>query len=163
MNDVVNHPAAALMAEVAEERAIADTPEAQDLVSAICKATSAYWDYLERSGLIYDDKRDLMRASALHIIYDGWSGWEFILKDGRSIAVTAVAKTPTQNTVVSIRYGRRRNLPARAPSSLTHCASSVSRLQCNAAKVGICRPLNFLPWERPRWTAYFGNHCALVA
>lgn len=82
MNDVVNHPAAALMAEVAEERAIADTPEAQDLVSAICKATSAYWDYLERSGLIYDDKRDLMRASALHIVYDGWSGWEFILKDG---------------------------------------------------------------------------------
>ena len=76
MSDVVNHPAAALMAEVAEERTIADTPEAQDLMGAI------YWDYLERRGLIYDDKRDLMRASALHIIYDGWSGWEFILKDG---------------------------------------------------------------------------------
>ena len=41
-----------------------------------------YWDYLERRGL-HDDKRDLMRASALHIIYDRRrAGWEFILKDG---------------------------------------------------------------------------------
>jgi hypothetical protein len=54
------------MAEVAEERAIASTPEADALVEAICKAISDYWDYLDRTGLIYDDRRDLMRASALH-------------------------------------------------------------------------------------------------
>jgi hypothetical protein len=82
MSNVVKHPAAAIMTEVEAEHAVAETPEAQALQEAICKAISAYWDYLERRGLIYDDKRDLMRASALHITYDGWSGWEFVLKDG---------------------------------------------------------------------------------
>jgi hypothetical protein len=42
---------------------------------------SAYYDYLDRHGLIYDAEHDLMRASALEISYDG-NSYEFNLKDG---------------------------------------------------------------------------------
>jgi hypothetical protein len=71
MGKLIDHPAAALMAEVAAERAVASTPEAEALMGAVCKAIADYWDYLERQGIIYDEERDLMKASALHITYDG--------------------------------------------------------------------------------------------
>ena len=81
MSSVVDHPAAALMREVEAERAIAETPEADALMDKVCRAISDYWNYLDRQGFIYDEKRNLMRASALHVIYDVL-GCEFILKDG---------------------------------------------------------------------------------
>lgn len=81
MGNVLNHPAAALMREVEAERAIATTPEAETLMNRICQSISDYWDYLDGHGFIYDEKRDLMRASALHVIYNGLGG-DFILKDG---------------------------------------------------------------------------------
>jgi hypothetical protein len=80
-DNVVNHPASELMNEVQAERAIAETQEANALQMEICKAVAAYYDYLDRQGLIYDGERDLMRASALHVIYDVL-GCEIILKDG---------------------------------------------------------------------------------
>jgi hypothetical protein len=81
MGIVVDHPAAALMAEVRAERAIVETPEATALIRAIFKAVSDYWDYLDGHGLMYDCERDLMRASALHITHDV-NGCEIALKDG---------------------------------------------------------------------------------
>ena len=81
MSSVVDHPAAALMREVEAERAITETPEAVALMDNIFKSISDYWDYLDRHGLIYDDKRNLMRASALHVIHD-ICGCEIFLKDG---------------------------------------------------------------------------------
>jgi hypothetical protein len=69
------------MTEVAAERAVANTPEAEALIAAIYKAMSDYWDYLDRHGLIYDDKRDLMKASALHVTYD-ICGCDVALRDG---------------------------------------------------------------------------------
>jgi hypothetical protein len=81
MGNVVDHPAAALMSEVEAERAIATTPEAKTLINRIYQSISDYWDYLDHHGLIYDDKRDLMRASALHVSYDG-DECHVILKDG---------------------------------------------------------------------------------
>jgi hypothetical protein len=80
-DNVVDHPAACLMAEVQAERTIRDTLEARSLQVEIHKALEAYWEYLDRHGLIYDDERDLMRASALHVIYND-AGSEIILKDG---------------------------------------------------------------------------------
>jgi hypothetical protein len=81
MSNVIHHPAQNLMAEVAEEQAIADTPEAHALQEAICKAVGDYYDYLDRHNLLYDVERELMRASALHVIHDCCS-CEIILKDG---------------------------------------------------------------------------------
>jgi hypothetical protein len=75
MTSVMEHPATALMADVEAERAIAATPEAQALRHAIYKAISDYWDYLDRHGLIYEETRDMMRASGLHITYNAnWGG-----------------------------------------------------------------------------------------
>jgi hypothetical protein len=71
MGNVVDHPAAALMSEVEAERAIAATPEANALMEKVCQSISDYWAYLDRHGLIYDDKSNSMRASALHVTYDG--------------------------------------------------------------------------------------------
>jgi len=82
MSNVLNHPAGALMAEVEVERAVAATPEAEALIDEICKAISKYWDYLDRHGLVYDEKRELLRASGLHITYDVAGDCEFVLKDG---------------------------------------------------------------------------------
>ena len=81
MGSVVDHPAAALMCEIEAERAVAATPEAVALMEKVCQAISDYRDYLDRHGLIYDEKRNLMRASALHVICDAL-GCEVMLKDG---------------------------------------------------------------------------------
>ena len=54
---------------------------ADSLQDAICRAVRDYCDYLDRHDLLYDDKRELMRASALHVPYDGCS-YEIRLKDG---------------------------------------------------------------------------------
>lgn len=67
MDKVLTHPASALMDEVKAERAIVDTPEAKILQEAITKDVSAYFDYLDRHGLFYDEERDLVRASALRV------------------------------------------------------------------------------------------------
>jgi hypothetical protein len=83
MSQVIDHPAAPLMAEVNAERAIADTPEAKALQDAIVEAVRAYYEYLDRHGLFYDDDRNLVRASGLHVICDlSGDDFEIILKDG---------------------------------------------------------------------------------
>lgn len=82
MSNVVNHPAAALMTEAKQEREIADSAEAQVLQEAIYTAVRAYSDYLDRHGLFYDVERELVRASALHVICDMCGDVDVILKDG---------------------------------------------------------------------------------
>ena len=42
--------------DVTHERQVADLPEAQVLIHAICEAMRAYWDYLERSGVLFTDE-----------------------------------------------------------------------------------------------------------
>ena len=79
--DVVDHPAKSLMGEVKAEREISSTPEARALQEAILQAVRAYWDYLERHGLHYDETRDLVRASALHVVCD-FDSVDIFLKDG---------------------------------------------------------------------------------
>ncbi len=82
MSIIAHHPLSALMTEVKSESAIADTPEAQVLQQAIYEAVEAYYNYLDRSGLIYDHDRDLLRASGLHVIRNLCGGIEIVLKDG---------------------------------------------------------------------------------
>ena len=82
MDNVINHPAAALMAEVKAENAIADAPEAQALQEAIFKAVSDYYNHLYRHGLFFDNERELVRASALHVVCDMCGNIEIELKDG---------------------------------------------------------------------------------
>jgi len=82
MGKVVKHPASALMDEVKAERAIVDTPEAEVLMEAVTRAVSAYFEYLDRHGLFYDEKRDLMRASALRVICSVIGDIEIGLEDG---------------------------------------------------------------------------------
>jgi len=81
MGSVVEHSAAGLMREVEAERAIVETPEATALIEKVFQSVSDYWNYLERHGLIYDAERNLVRASALHVIHD-LLGCEIMLKDG---------------------------------------------------------------------------------
>jgi hypothetical protein len=81
MGSVVDHPAAALMREVEAEQAIVEMPEATALIEKVFQSVSDYWNYLERHGLIYDYNRNLLRASALHVICDAL-GCEIMLKDG---------------------------------------------------------------------------------
>ena len=82
MRTVVDHPAAALMTEVEAERAIVTTPEAEALQEAIFDAVRAYYEYLDRRGLFYDDDRDLAKASGLYVICDMIGTIDIFLKDG---------------------------------------------------------------------------------
>jgi hypothetical protein len=52
------------------ERAIVATPEAAALRNKVCQAVTDYWDYLDRHGLVNDEKRKLRRARALSVISD---------------------------------------------------------------------------------------------
>ena len=84
MSTVVDHPAAALMAAVRAERAVADAPEAEALQNAIYAAVAAYYEYLDRSGLFFDHSYDpsLLKASALVVTCDMLGAIEIKLKDG---------------------------------------------------------------------------------
>ena len=83
MGNVINHPAAALMPEVDAEKAITSTPEARALQEAICQAMRAYCAYLVRGGWVWDEEREIVQASDLHVICDlGGYYVEITLKDG---------------------------------------------------------------------------------
>jgi hypothetical protein len=71
------------------EREIVNSPEAQALQKAICKAVQAYSDFLDRHGLIWwdsdDGERPRMMAQALVITADYGADYgtiDFTLKDG---------------------------------------------------------------------------------
>jgi hypothetical protein len=81
MSNVVYHPAASLMTGVKAEQEIAATPEADALQNAICDAVHAYYDYLDRHGLIWDEERGLPLAWALEVTYDRIS-YDIKLKGG---------------------------------------------------------------------------------
>ena len=98
MGNVINHPAAALMAEVKAENAIADAPEAQALQEAIFKAVSDYYNHLNRHGLFFDNERELVRASALHVVCDMCGNIEIELKDGAIDRATATARFRIRNS-----------------------------------------------------------------
>jgi hypothetical protein len=82
MSNVVNHPAAALMAEAKAEQAIVDMPEAKALQHAILDAVTAYYEFLNSHGLFYDADRELLRASGLNVFCDMCGTIDIILKDG---------------------------------------------------------------------------------
>jgi hypothetical protein len=70
---VFSHPYRDLMLEAAQERAIVDSPEGQALLDAIFRTVFAYSEFLDRSGLIWEDRDDgvpRMKASALVVTVD---------------------------------------------------------------------------------------------
>jgi hypothetical protein len=81
------------MTEAKQEREIADSAEAQVLQEAIYTAVRAYSDYLDRHGLFYDVERELVRASALHVICDMCGDVDVILKDGAINRTRAPSKS----------------------------------------------------------------------
>jgi hypothetical protein len=77
------------MAEAQHEREVADCPEAQALQIAICKAVTAYSDFLEDRGVIWQDGVDpedfpRLKAQALVVTFDygEYDGVDIRLKDG---------------------------------------------------------------------------------
>lgn len=91
INNVVSHPYRDLIAEANREREVADSPEAQTLQEGIYKAVSAYSDFLESHGLIWEygvDPNDpnwpRLKAQALVVTldYGKCNGIDITLKDG---------------------------------------------------------------------------------
>jgi hypothetical protein len=88
-SDVVSHPYRDLVAEAQHEREVADCPEAEALQIAICKAITAYSDFLEDRGVIWQDGVDpedfpRLKAQALVVTFDygEYDGVDIRLKDG---------------------------------------------------------------------------------
>jgi hypothetical protein len=71
-DNIVQHPHRDLMAEAEHERGVADSPEAERLKDAIFKAVNAYSEFLEREGVIWDEKPEIprLKAEALVITVD---------------------------------------------------------------------------------------------
>jgi hypothetical protein len=55
-DNVMPHPKRALMIEATFEKEIAESPEAKPLQDAIIRAVQDYSDFLERHGLIWEDR-----------------------------------------------------------------------------------------------------------
>jgi hypothetical protein len=53
--NIVKHPHHDLLAEANREREVSESPEAEALLDAFMDAARAYWDFLERNHLIYED------------------------------------------------------------------------------------------------------------
>lgn len=112
------------MEEAERERALADSPEGDALMDAICKAVDAYSDFLERHNLIWDwgdcdnpDGMPRMKATALVVTKDygeDMGGIEFVLKDGSIDRVYGNGTNPDP-------YGR--GLPTSRSSARTDDAS----------------------------------------
>ena len=72
-DDVVPCPGFGLAIEAAHETKVASSPEAQALEDAICNAVRAYWDFLERHSMIWEERPDgfpRLKAQALVVTLD---------------------------------------------------------------------------------------------
>ena len=77
--NIVKHPHHDLLAEAKREREVAKSPEGQALRDALMDAAGAYWDFLERNHLVYEDDR--VKATAL-VVTVTLCGTDVTLKDG---------------------------------------------------------------------------------
>ena len=77
--NIEKHPHHDLLAEAKREREVVESPEGQALLGALLDAARAYWDFLERNHLTYEDDR--VKATAL-IVTVTLCGTNVALKDG---------------------------------------------------------------------------------
>jgi hypothetical protein len=61
--NIVKHPHHDLLAEANRELEVIESPEAKTRLDTLMDASRAYWDFLERNHLIYEDDR--IKATAL--------------------------------------------------------------------------------------------------
>ena len=86
--NIVKHPHHDLLAEAKREREVVESPEGQARLTALMDAARAYWDFLERSHLIYDDDTNVeyayprVKASALVVTVTLCGTTDVTLKDG---------------------------------------------------------------------------------
>src|SRR5262245_55905044 len=76
--NIVKHPHHDLLAEA--EREVVESPECQARLTAPLDAARAYWDFLERNDLIYEDDR--LKATALVVTVTLCGTIDVTLKDG---------------------------------------------------------------------------------
>jgi hypothetical protein len=62
---IVKHPHHDLLAEAKREREVAESPEGQARVTALMDAARAYWDFLDRNHVIYEDDTSVEYAGRL--------------------------------------------------------------------------------------------------
>ena len=83
---VILHPFNALMTEAQRELGIVESTECQALLGRVVEAVVAYSEFLERQGLIWEDRQDTdrLKAGALIITVDYGAGGDIDvrLKDG---------------------------------------------------------------------------------
>jgi hypothetical protein len=84
--NIVNHPHHDLLAEANREREVAQSPEGQALLNALRDAAAAYWDFLDRNDIIFEDDADVdwprIKATALVVTVTLCGTIDFKLKDG---------------------------------------------------------------------------------
>jgi hypothetical protein len=78
--NIVEHPSRALLAEAEREREVVESPEGQAWLTALMEAARAYWDFLERNHLTYEDDR--VKATALVVTVTLCRTTDVTLKDG---------------------------------------------------------------------------------
>ena len=78
--NIVKHPYYDLLAEAKRERQVVESPEGQALRTALMDAAQAYWDFLERNHLVFEDDR--VKATALVVTVTLCGTTDVTLKDG---------------------------------------------------------------------------------
>ena len=89
--NIVKHPHHDLLVEAKREREVVESPEGQARLTALMDAARAYWDFLERNHLVYEDDR--VKATAL-VVTVTLCGTDVTLKDGALDRVRGNGQNP---------------------------------------------------------------------
>ena len=95
--NIIKYPHHDLMTEAKREREAAESPEGQALLNALMDAAGAYWDFLDRSDLIFEFNADdevRVKASALVVTVTLDGTIDVTLKDGACDRVYGNGQNP---------------------------------------------------------------------
>ena len=95
--NIIKHPHHDLMTEAKREREAAESPEGQALLNSLMDAAQAYWDFLDRSDLIFEFNADdevRIKASALVVTVTLDGTIDVTLKDGACDRVYGNGQNP---------------------------------------------------------------------
>ena len=95
--NIVKHPHQDLLAEAKREREVVESPEGQALLNVLMDAARAYWDFLDRNGLIDEVTADgefRIKATGLVVTVTLDGTTDVTLKDGACDRVYGNGQNP---------------------------------------------------------------------
>ena len=121
--NIVKHPHHDLVAEAKREREVVESSEGQALLTALMDAARAYWDFLERNDIIFEDDADVEYACGLDGSAADVSVWPRVKATALVVTVTLCGTNVTlKDGAIDRVYGNGVNPDpdGRGPADIPH-------------------------------------------